>query len=752
MAVGRVEQVISLRGENKTKQAVEEAKAGIASLAATTNTIAEKSGDLERGFRGVSDIVGKVGGVDLSGLTDQLGGIEALIKGFAGAFSPVGIAIAAVGAGATYWYQKQQEAQKALIDGEKKKIELATSDLQKTADRYLVEAQIFGIEEDRTELTKIRNTLQELFNKQKESEIALAEASLNKDKDKADLLRNEIATRQDAIKAQRDQAREILKAERDRQELEKERIDKTKRKELDLDLKILTNDFVAFSQKSQKARKELEYKNTVERIKTLQEQLSVLYTQDIYYGHTRVDIAEKLKTLQGESFSLQRKLIEDDRARAEKGKQYAADQRSALVALSQAQAEAADNAGADEQEVYELKIKAIRDAEAAEIKAARLAEGTQIAKAAKIETIQLGARIKEQKLQEEAFSRTADLQKQSEEGAKRVADAKLAAQDALTKAQITSASSPAARFDLTIADLKIQAERKLQEVRTNNLLDSESRAQREQAIAIELAQAVKQAEKEKKDAIAETNAKLNESRTKTIASVSDTISGAAAFISKQEQGMLALRIESVKAAENVQIEYAKNTIASERDRNNAIKAIQDDSIRKQQELADSHLNVGNAMIEAAKQAKELSANWSNNTNKAGSLIGAVGNVASAFVDGEREKAGILAIMETAQAIAAVAIGDVPGAIAHGSAAALYGSVAGGLISGGGAAAASAAGGGGFAAGGATAGGTGGPSGPATTVINFNAPLGTAYEIGKSVVKAQRAAGSSGWSPNMAMGV
>lgn len=700
MAVGRVEQVISLKGENNTRKAVEEAKAGLLGLGTASKDIAEKSGDLERGFRGVSDIVGKVGGVDLSGLTEQLGGVEALIKGFGSAFSPAGIAIAAVGAGITYWYQKQQEAQKAILDAKKKEIDLGTADLEKSAARYNVEASIFGIEKDKTGLKEIQNTLQDLFNKQKETEKKLAEERQNQDIIAIEAQEFLLNKQKELIQVERDRARAIISAEKERQDLEKERIDKSKRKELDLDRQILANEFVAFSQKSQKARKELEYKNTVERIKALQVQIVALNNEDVRLGGTKVDIAEKLKTLQGESFGLQRKLIEDDRARAEKGKQYAADQRSALVALSQAQADAAENASADEQEVFELKIKAIRDAEAAEIKAARISEGTQIAKAAKIETIQLGARAKEDKLRDEIIARQAERDKQSIEGDKRVVDAKLAAQDVLTKAQIAAATNPATKYDLVLADLKIQAERKLAEVRANGQLDSEARAERERAIAIETALAVTSAEREKKDAIKKTADELQATRQKTIDAAADTVSTAASMVASfQGKGGL-----------------------------------------------------GTALVETAKQVKSVSSGWQDNKNQAGALIGAVGNVATAFVDGEREKAGILAIMETAQAIASAAIGDVPGAIAHGSAAALYGSVAGGLISGGGASAAPSAGGGGFAAGGAVGGGGAAAGGPATTVINFNAPLGTAYEIGKSVVKAQKAAGSSGWAPNMAMGV
>jgi len=700
MAVGRVEQIISLKGENNTRKAVEEAKAGLLGLGDASKNIAEKSGDLERGFRGVTDIVGKIGGVDLSGLTNQLGGVEALIKGFGSAFSPVGIAIAAVGAGVTYWYQKQQEQQKAIIDERKKAIDLATADLEKTADRYAVEGAIFGIERDKTGLAEIRNTLQDLFNKQKEAEKALVDASLASDIVKADNLRNEIALRKDAIIVERERARVIMNAEKERQELEKERIDKQKRKELDLDRQIAVAEFQAFSQKSQKARKELEHKNIVERVKTLSQEILAVQNEDIRTGKTKVELAEKIKTLQGESFNLQRKLIEDDRARAEKGKQYAADQRASLVALSQAQADSAAANLDNEQAIFDLQIKAIREAEAAEIKAARRSEGTQIAKAAKIETIQLQARLKEDKLRDEVFTREAERQKQSEEGAKRFADAQIAAADQLRKAQIASATDPTTRASLQIADLRIEAERKVAQVRNDGLLNAESAAAKEKAIALDLATAITSAEKAKKDALAETAKVQREALQKTIDTSADIVASAAQLVQSYQ----------------------------------------------------GEAGLGSALVETTKQIKAVSAGWNDNKNKASGVIGAVGNVAAAFVDGEREKAAILAVMEGAQAVASVAVGDIPGAIAHGAAAALYGSVAGGLI-GGGASTAPSAGGGGFAAGGATAGtGEGGGGGPATTVINFNAPLGTSYEIGKSVVKAQKAAGASGWSPNMAMGV
>ena len=164
--------------------------------------------------------------------------------------------------------------------------------------------------------------------------------------------------------------------------------------------------------------------------------------------------------------------------------------------------------------------------------------------------------------------------------------------------------------------------------------------------------------------------------------------------------------------------------------------------------------IGAALAQVLAQSQALAAQWKGEGVGAENIIGAVGSVASAVVEGEREKAAILALTSAAQAAVYFATGMIPQGVAATGAAALYAAAAGGLV-GGGSSAPSAGSAGGFAStpsmGGGGEGGGAAITG-ATTVINFNAPLGTPYEIGKSVAKAQKAASAGGWSPRMAMGV
>jgi len=112
---------------------------------------------------------------------------------------------------------------------------------------------------------------------------------------------------------------------------------------------------------------------------------------------------------------------------------------------------------------------------------------------------------------------------------------------------------------------------------------------------------------------------------------------------------------------------------------------------------------------AAGAVQKIAGSWQGLAKAAPDAISAAGGVATAFVDGERQKAGILAITEGAAALASIAIQDYPGAAAHGASAVLYGLAAGGVIggaSGGAPAAPTASGGaaGGFSAGASAGGG------------------------------------------------
>lgn len=697
MAVGRVEQIISLKGENNVDQAVSSAKRGLLGLGQAANSVGERAGDLERGFRGVGDILGKVGGVDLGPLTDALGGVEGVIKGFGPALNPLTIGLTAAAGIAYLTYQNLEKARTAALTAEIAQINAAKESTAELAKQFNISKELLGVGREVATVESIQNEARTDANKLADASVKLREAEIEKDKEKIRLANVEIARIKDKI-VQREIDLNIQKIIDREQDAFRGRQEKARRDQQAEEDRI--NGIMDFRTRIN-ARAEVQTRKLLE-LKREEERILYRLNQGDYNREKQekrlTEIVQQRKEIEAAQLADAKEVQAKQKERADKGRQYAAEERSALAALTQARADAAASAGADAQRVFELQMQAIREQEAAEIKAARQSEGTAKTRAAKIETIQIAARAKEDKLRDEAFAKTAEQENASIDAAKRVADARLAAEDAYRKAQIATATDPAAKFALQLADLQVQAERKVAEARANGLLTATDIAAREQAIALETAAAVKAAEKEKEDALRKTSEEAARALQKQIDVASDTV-GAAASVVAAYQG--------------------KN-------------------------------GLGTALSETVKQVKGVSAGWADNTDKAGSLIGAVGNVAASFVEGEREKAGVLAIMSTAQAIAAAATGNIPQAVAFGAAAALYGSIAGGIVSTGGAA--PSVGGGGFAAGPAAAGGTGGGAGPATTVINFNAPLGTSYEIGKSVVKAQKAASASGYQPAMGMGV
>ena len=699
MAVGRVEQVISIRGQNDAGKSIEEAKRGLSGLREAAGTVAERSGDLERGFRGVKDIVGKVAGVDLGPLTDQFGGIEAVIKGFGGALSPFTIGLAAAGAAAFYIYAQTEKVRKAAIDAKIKEVQIAKEDASELAKKLGISKELLGVTDTLATAEQIQSEAKDRANKLADTQVQILEAQKEKENDKIQLLRIEEGRLKLLLIQDETRLAFAKQAAREQDQFNGEQ-ERAKRK-------IASQEDVINSNLNFRDRMNLRAQARQEKFNELKlEEAKIEYALNMgaYDREKRekrlTEIYNERKKLSSEELGDAQQVQSKRDQSAAKAKQYAQDERAAVAALAQARADAAAALAADEQKTFQLQMAAIAAAEQAEIKAARQSEGTQIAKAAKIEAIQLQARAKEDKLRDEVIAREAERQKQSEEGAKRVAEAQIAAADQFRKAQIGATTDPAAKAELQIADLRIEAQRKINEARAAGFLSAQDLAVKEQAINTELANSIAATEKTKQDAITETAQKQKEAVQKTIDASADTVAAAASVVASYQ---------------------GKN-------------------------------GLGTALVETTKQIKSVSAGWQDNKANSAAVIGAVGNVAAAFVKGEREKAGILAIMETAQAVAyALTPGKQAMAIAHGAAAALYGSIALGVISGG-SGTPTVPGGGGFAAGGGAT-SSGGSTGQAgATVINFNAPLGTAYEIGKSVVKAQKAAGSSGWSPNMAMGV
>lgn len=151
---------------------------------------------------------------------------------------------------------------------------------------------------------------------------------------------------------------------------------------------------------------------------------------------------------------------------------------------------------------------------------------------------------------------------------------------------------------------------------------------------------------------------------------------------------------------------------------------------------------GKVIGSLASSVSSVTKNWKSFAESGADAISSAGQVAAAFVDGEKQKAAILAIMETAAAVVAFTTQNYVAGAGHTAAALLYAGVAGGAI--GNASAAGGGGGGGFAE--AAMGSTGGASNsgkPSTVVVNFNQPLATKQEIGKAIAGAMRSLSGTG---------
>lgn len=89
--------------------------------------------------------------------------------------------------------------------------------------------------------------------------------------------------------------------------------------------------------------------------------------------------------------------------------------------------------------------------------------------------------------------------------------------------------------------------------------------------------------------------------------------------------------------------------------------------------------VGRGMSTAANAVAKMAQSWKGLASAAPDMISAAGGVAASFVSGEKTKAGIMAITETAASVAAFADANIAGGVGHATAAALYAGIAGGVI-------------------------------------------------------------------------
>jgi hypothetical protein len=107
---------IVIDGVDSTGKAFKSAEGNAAGLNKRLESIADKSGDSERAFLGIKDILGSMGG-PVQTLADFAGGFEGILKGLGG---PLGLAVAGVAAltaGMYQLYKMSEEKEKKRIDG-----------------------------------------------------------------------------------------------------------------------------------------------------------------------------------------------------------------------------------------------------------------------------------------------------------------------------------------------------------------------------------------------------------------------------------------------------------------------------------------------------------------------------------------------------------------------------------------------------------------------------------------------------------
>ena len=139
----------------KARKALKETAESAEAASKNVNNIGEKSGDLERGFMGLKDVVGGLAEGPLGEMANKFGGIEAIVKGFGPALGGVGMAVAAIATGAALWYEHTEKIRKAAIDIKIKAIEASKEDLEAQALRLGVAKELIGWKERETTVAAV---------------------------------------------------------------------------------------------------------------------------------------------------------------------------------------------------------------------------------------------------------------------------------------------------------------------------------------------------------------------------------------------------------------------------------------------------------------------------------------------------------------------------------------------------------------------------------------------------------------------
>ena len=413
--------------------AFNKAAKGAQHIADNAEGAAEKAGDMERGFRGVKDILGQVGGAELQGITDKFGGIEAIIKGFGPKLGLVGLALAGVGAAAAYWYEQTEKTRKAAIDLQIQAIQASKGDIDAQAHRLGIAAELIGKKREELTTEGVIAQAKEHANKTDDLRVKLLEAQKEKQTDQIAIINAQIADTRAllAVDGQRlERAKQIAAEMREGQ-----------------------------AQATRESTREIANQARIANIMDQRDRLSA----------QAADVAAKRYTLESSQLRLQAEIKAGigDRLTAEKELQsivqarIGLDQRErAIAAEGQARADA---------------IRAKAEAAAAAAAARRKARA---AEAARFDD-ELAAHRRDIEQRATEFANAAYVAEKAQR-AEREAD-----QARLRAAGIAAAASPEESFELTRIDLEIQKRQQLDQAKELFAGNDAARALRTQAIEAE---------------------------------------------------------------------------------------------------------------------------------------------------------------------------------------------------------------------------------------------------------------------------
>ena len=421
------------------RAALEDIGVAAESTAEKTRRIAEKSGDLERGLRGVKDLLGSQLGGQLGYMVDAFGAVEGALKGFGPALGPVGIALGVAGGAAYLLYQHVENARKAAVRLQIEQLSAIQKDSEAMALRYGVSAQLLGVERNRADLAKAQAEAQQQLAATGQAEQAVLAARLENDSDK-------IAAAERAL----DLAKQDLSVAELRVAVAKRLTDEQK-VQADYWQSLALKEQIAGALEDRRIATTLDKRERLrlagERAARQQVEAEYAYAQAV--GNTNALLGDRSSYLRGVLAATQQ-LAKAEQAtieQAAQGQAFVEDRRARQQAAAAA-ARARRQKAADAALQFERDlVKDLEDQERSRLDVA-----------------------------------TRALQAERER-----ADAMAQADDQIRQAQIQMASDPAARYRLELAEAEIVATRELAAAKRDYAMDEERLAKRTQAIDMQLA-------------------------------------------------------------------------------------------------------------------------------------------------------------------------------------------------------------------------------------------------------------------------